>query len=178
MEKIGSTIIEEGIMIKGHIKTRITIRGVVFKDDKVLMLYSKKYNDYIFPGGGIKKGETHEECLKRELYEEVGANKVKMTEPIGYIEEIRHGISGSDSVYNQKSYYYACIIDEIGKPNFVGRENEDILETIYIDINEVINHNNKIIKDENHQQKGFKTVLIRENMALKHIKDKYLKKNL
>lgn len=175
---MGSTIVESGIIIKDDIKTRTTIRGVVFNNDKVLMLYSKKYNDYIFPGGGIKEAESHEECLKRELYEEVGAHKVKMIEPIGYIEEIRHGISGSDSVYNQKSYYYACIIDEIGEPNFVGRENEDVLETVYVEIDEVIKHNNKIVKDKNHQQKGFKTVLIRENTALKYIKDKYLKKNL
>src|SRR5690554_4668 len=178
MKKIGNTIIEDGIIINKTFKTRNTIRGVILSDDKILMLYSEKYDDYIFPGGGIKENETHKQCLKRELYEELGAKKVKVKDFVGYIEEIRYGISGNNSVYNQKSYYYICIIDEVGKPNFKGREQEDILEAQYINIDYVIGHNNKIIKDKNHEQKGFKTVLLRENRVIEHIKKTYFKKNL
>ncbi len=175
--KIGKTIIEDKITIKDIIKTRETVRGVVLKDSKVLMLYSKRFDDYTFPGGGKKENETHEKCLKRELYEEIGALKVELLEFVGYIEEVRHGISGSDSVYNQKSYYYLCNIDEIGKPNFAVREKEDVLVAKFIDLDEAIMHNNRVIKDENHQQKGFKTVLLRENQVLKYIKNIYFKKN-
>ena len=178
IDKIGNTIIEDGIIINGKLKNRETIRGIVIKDNTVLMLYSKNFNDYTFPGGGIKGNENHEECLKRELFEELGAQVLTLIEPVGYIEEVRYGISGNDSVYNQKSYYYICKIDKVGKPNFKGREQEDTLEAQYVDIDYVISHNNKIIKDKNHEQKGFKTVLLRENCALKYIKKTYLKKNL
>ena len=176
--KIGNTIIENGIKDNEKIKQRTTVRAIILYKDRVLMLYSEKYNDFIFPGGGIKKDETHEEALKRELYEEVGARKVEVIKLLGYIEEKRHGISGSDSVYNQKSYYYICKIGQIGEPNFVGREKEDVLKAKYVDIDDVIKHNSKIIKDKNHQQKGFKTVLLRENRVLKYMKRTYLKNNL
>ena len=171
MKKIGNTIIEEGIVINDSLKSRVTVRAVILKDSEVLMLYSNKFDDYIFPGGGIKENESLIEGLNRELYEELGANKVIVIKEIGYTEEIRHGISGSDSVYNQKSYYYICNIEDIGKPNFVGREKEDDLVAIFKDINEVISHNEKTLKDHKHRQKGFKTVLTRENKILRYIKE-------
>lgn len=171
MKKIGNTIIEEGVLINNSLKYRTTVRAVILKENQVLMLYSEMFDDYTFPGGGIKEDESLIEGLKRELYEELGANKINVINELGYIEEIRHGISGSDSVYNQKSYYYICTIEEIGKPNFVGREKEDNLISVYKDINEIISHNEKTLKDHNHQQKGFKTVLIRENRVLKYIKE-------
>ncbi len=171
MKKIGNTIIEEGITVDDSLKSRITVRAVILKDNEVLMIYSKKFNDYIFPGGGIKENESLEDALKRELYEELGANKVTIIKGVGYTEELRHGISGSDSVYNQKSYYYICNIEDIGKPNFVGREKEDDLTAFFKDIDEVILHNELILKDYNHQQKGFKTVLTRENRILKYVKE-------
>lgn len=174
MKKIGNIIIEEGIIINEFIKERTTVRAVILKEDKVLMLYSNKFDDYIFPGGGIKENETHLQTLKRELFEELGAKKVSVIDKLGYVKEIRYGISGTDSTYKQISYYYICTIDSIGKPNFVGREKEDSLIAVWKDIDEVIAHNKEVLKDDNHQQKGFKTVLIRENKVLEYIKENIL----
>ncbi|MBE7074872.1 MAG: NUDIX domain-containing protein [Clostridiales bacterium] len=49
---------------------RETCFGICVKEDKMLLV--KKYEQYSFIGGGIEKGETHEECLKREFIEESG----------------------------------------------------------------------------------------------------------
>ncbi|MEK5390762.1 NUDIX domain-containing protein [Margalitia sp. FSL K6-0131] len=48
---------------------------------------------YVFPGGGIKEGETPEEATIREAYEELGV-KVAIRELIGKLE------------YNGTQYFY------------------------------------------------------------------------
>lgn len=175
MKLIGKRIIENGIKNTSKLKTRDTIRGVIISDGKVLMLYSGLFNDYTFPGGGLKSDENHEEALKREMKEEIGANTVNIIKPIGYTEEVRYGISGSDSIYLQKSYYYLIEVSNILEPVFVGREKEQELESKYVEIDETIKHNEKVNKErEKTDNKGYQTVLIRENMVLEYIKNNYI----
>lgn len=172
MKKIGKTIIEGDLKENEVLKTRNTVRAIILKNNLVYMLYSKLYNDYIFPGGGIKDDENHEEALKRELKEELGANKIKIIKNVGYIEELRYGINKTNSTYKQTSYFYLCEIDSIAAPSYNKREEAQGLTPKWIEISEAINHNNKELltrnKDEN---KGFITVIKRENRILKHIKE-------
>lgn len=44
---------------------RETCFGIVVKDNKLLVVYDQKHNQYSLVGGGIDNGETHEETLKR-----------------------------------------------------------------------------------------------------------------
>lgn len=171
MKKIGNTIIEDGIKTFNNLKDRKTVRAVIIKNNQVLMLYSKLFDDYTFPGGGIKNGENMEEALKRELYEELGANTVKIIKEIGYTEEVRFGIKGSDSTYLQTSYFMLCEIDDIGEPNFVGREKIQGIIPVWVNIDEAIKHNDFINTYERQNSKGFKTVLQRENLVLNYIKE-------
>lgn len=53
---------------------RPAIYGIIIKKDKVLLMPS--WDGYDFPGGGVKLGETLDEALKREVWEETGL-KVK-----------------------------------------------------------------------------------------------------
>ncbi|HKL95546.1 MAG TPA: NUDIX domain-containing protein [Haploplasma sp.] len=174
MIKIGNTIIEPGIKEVDQIKTRTTVRGVLIKDDLVYMLYSKLYNDYTFPGGGVKEDEDLVETLKRELYEEIGAKEVSVSDHLGYTEELRYGISGSNSIYKQTSHYYLCDVTSFGKPNYVGRELEQGLEAKWVNIDEVIKHNELVTKEERTNSKGYQTVLVRENTVLNYIKESLL----
>ena len=48
---------------------------------KYLFSYNKKRNGWEIPGGHIEKGETWMEAVKREMYEETGATKIRV-EPI------------------------------------------------------------------------------------------------
>lgn len=166
MKQIGKTIIESGININLEHKNRSTIRAVIIRDNKVLMLYSSLYNDYTFPGGGIKASETHIDALIRELNEELGAINVDIIKPLGYTLEYRYGINSNDSIYLQKSYFYLVNTKITEQPQFIGREKEQGLHAIYVNPEEIIHHNNKI---NTTRGKGFKTVLIRENIILNYI---------
>lgn len=176
MNKIGNTIVEEGIKENSLYKTRKTVRAVIVDNNKIYMLYSKTYNDYTFPGGGIKDSEDNINALKRELLEELGARTVNIIKNLGYIEELRYGLNDNDNIYLQTSYYYLCEIDDIGHRTLNERELTELSSPMYVDIDKVIKHNNKTLKDDNkHQKKGFKTVLLRENQVLKYIKNNILK---
>jgi len=170
--KIGNTIVEGNLKEDEVLKTRKTVRAIILKDNLVYMLYSSLYNDYIFPGGGIKEDEDHRDALKRELKEELGANKVNVLKYIGFIEELRYGINNNNSTYKQTSYYYICEIDNITTPSYNKREKAQGLIPKWIKIDEAINHNNQelLTRDEKADQ-GFITVIERENRILKYIKE-------
>lgn len=53
-------------------KVRIASRGIVVKDNKILLSHELNTGIYMTPGGGIEANETLEECCVRELREETG----------------------------------------------------------------------------------------------------------
>lgn len=55
-----------------HTKIREACRGIVLSDDKILMTYETKIDQWMIPGGGMEAWESREECLVRELAEETG----------------------------------------------------------------------------------------------------------
>ena len=51
---------------------RPSFRAIIIKNGLIAMVYSKKYDYYKFPGGGIEKNEDILTALKREVLEETG----------------------------------------------------------------------------------------------------------
>lgn len=91
---------------------RYAIRAIVFKNDKLLMSYLTKTGEYKFPGGGMEKGESHEDTLSRETLEETGANIVAIKSCIGFVDQIYPDIYDNKKVFYMRSYYYLCEVDE------------------------------------------------------------------
>ncbi len=173
MRQIGSRITEEGLIQKGTVKERTTVRAIIFNADNMLyMVYSQLFDDYTFPGGGTKPGESLMDALKRELKEEIGANEIEDVQPYGFTEELRYGIKGSDQIYLQTSYYFVCTIASYGAQELVEREVLHGLEPRWINPTHAIHQNQSVMMNELHQQKGLKTVLIRENMVLNDLKER------
>lgn len=55
---------------------RETCFGICEMNGKMLLV--KKNEQFSFIGGGLDKGETHEECLRREFIEESGYELIKI----------------------------------------------------------------------------------------------------
>lgn len=65
----------EKINLKNKFMNSVTrVAGIIIEDGKMLMLLGKNHKELWTPGGKIEAGETDEECLKRELKEELGVN--------------------------------------------------------------------------------------------------------
>ncbi len=58
-------------------ETKTRIAGIVIQDGKILMEIGKGYSELWTPGGKIEGTETDEECLARELREELELELVR-----------------------------------------------------------------------------------------------------
>ncbi|HAX03992.1 MAG: hypothetical protein A2Y45_07235 [Tenericutes bacterium GWC2_34_14] len=165
--RLGVLIIEKGINDYPNPQKRHTVRAIILnKHHHILMVYSNLFDDYTFPGGGIKPFESKEEALKRELKEELGATDLSIKSYVGYTEEIRYGLKNNDKIFHQFSDFYLVEIHEFGPQELMERELWHGLEPRWMNIFDVIKHNEMIKLDERHQQKGLKTVMERELIIL------------
>ena len=165
-------IIEEGLSQASIDKYRTTVRGIMLNEkNQVLMAYSSLFDDYTFPGGGIKGNESEKDTLMRELKEEIGALHVEIIRPIASIKEIKYSIRGTNEVFLQTSNYYQVLIHTFGDPDLVGRENHHGLVATWVNIDDAIKKNQEVMNDRIHQQKGLKTVMKREIQILKLLKE-------
>ena len=53
---------------------RVSCRAIIFDNERMVSMYREKGDRvyYTFPGGGMEKNETEEECVVREVKEEFG----------------------------------------------------------------------------------------------------------
>lgn len=71
---------------------RKAARAIIMKDEKFILIHrikekeGQKIEYYVFPGGGLEMGETFEQAVVRESYEELGI-KVKPEKRLYYLEE-------------------------------------------------------------------------------------------
>lgn len=154
--------------LEGKIFKRISARGIIKKEDKILLMYTKRYNDYTFPGGGVDSEEHLHQCLKRELLEETGAIGVEILKEIGYIEDFRPHPKEEYDLIHELSYFYLCEVEEFSETQLEDYEIKNGMEHLWIDINEAITHNKRVI-EEKHGSLGLS--IIRETNAMEIVRD-------
>lgn len=114
-----------------YTKVREACRGIVIKNEKILLTYEVNTDQWFIPGGGLENNESIQECCVRELAEETGcvveANKQYLTINEYYEEWLFI------------SHYFIC--DHVGETErtLTEREVEVGLEPRWISFNEAIN---------------------------------------
>jgi 8-oxo-dGTP pyrophosphatase MutT (NUDIX family) len=108
--------------LKDFIKSRFSIvkaaGGVVSKKQKLLMIY--RLGKWDFPKGKLDKGETPEECAKREVEEETNV-KVKLG---AHICNTWHTYTQDRKSILKKTYWYA--MDAVNDSGMKPQEEEGI----------------------------------------------------
>jgi len=88
---------------------RPSVRAVIIRDGKVVMVHSRKFNYYKFPGGGMEPGETMEQALIRETREEAGMEIIPGSiRPYGCVPRRQGDSYQHELVFCQDNYYYLC----------------------------------------------------------------------
>ena len=91
---------------------RPSVRAVIIKDGKIALVYSKKYDYYKFPGGGIESGEDHISALKREVLEETGLTIIdKSVKEFGSVLRIQKSRFEENMIFEQDNFYYLCNVE-------------------------------------------------------------------
>ena len=97
---------------------RVSLKALIYDDQNRLLLYRNDLDQWELPGGGWETGESFEDCLKRELSEEIDG---KISE-IGNIEFCYQGKTN-------KGYPKVSIAVNVGLSDFSKKPVEaDLLE--------------------------------------------------
>lgn len=150
---------------------RLATRAIILRGKNILLLYTKRYQDYSLPGGGIEAEETHHDALTRELKEETGARNVKNIKPFGLYEEFRPWHKPEFDIVHIKSYCYTCVVDDVlDKPSLEPHEINNGMSPTWVNIYQAIAHNEKTIAEST--KKGLSVE--RETFLLKVIANELL----
>jgi 8-oxo-dGTP pyrophosphatase MutT (NUDIX family) len=126
---------------------RFASRGVVLKDDKILLVHLKKTDEYKFPGGGVETDESLIESLRREMLEEAGVHLKEVVKELGYIDQIKTDKYDKNQIFCMRSHYYLVHIeDEVTDIQLSQSEQRLGFRPVWVSINEAINTNKKRIE--------------------------------
>lgn len=125
---------------------RRAARGIVLREDRLLLLFTERYNDFSLPGGGVDEGEALDVALARELEEETGARNVRVIEPFGRIDELRPHWQPGFPFMAMQSYVYRCDIDaELGPARMEAYEQAAGMRPEWVRVVDAIAHNRDVV---------------------------------
>ena len=116
--------------IEQYTKLREVCRGIVVRDNKILLTYETNTNQWFIPGGGLESNESLSQCCIRELAEETGC-----------IVEVDKQYLTINEHYDEwlwVSHYFICNYVEKTERTLTQREYEVGLESRWILIDEAI----------------------------------------
>ncbi len=97
----------------GKVFRRDSARCICIRDGKIMMVYSKQYDYYKFPGGGIEEGETLEEAMMREAREEAGLVVIpESAAEYGVVPRANKSSEPGIACFRQDNFYFLCRAEE------------------------------------------------------------------
>ncbi len=126
------------------IVVRKAARAIALRAQKILMLYTQRYDDYSLPGGGLDQDEQIIDGMRRELEEETGAKNIRDIKEFGIYEEFRPWYKSDYDIQHIISFCYTCSVDErLGQTAFEHYEVSNGMKPVWINIHDAIAHNEK-----------------------------------
>ncbi|MCL7945518.1 NUDIX domain-containing protein [Marinobacter sp. ATCH36] len=152
---------------EGRTLRRHAARGIVLRKDKILLLFTERYNDFSLPGGGIDEGEEITIALKRELEEETGARDVQVKDHYGFIEEYRPHWKPEYDLMHMTSHFFTCdVAPELADVRMESYEIANGMKPVWISVSEAMSHNRKVM---GRQEKTMGQSIQRETFMLEKI---------
>ena len=166
--KLLTTLIHPSVTtIDGRIANRRAVRAIVRDGDEILLLYTRRYNDYSLPGGGVDEGEDLTTALRRELCEETGAQEIQILHEYGCIDEYRPSLKPDHDVLYMRSFVYLCQVSrQLGEAKMEHYEIKNGMEARWVKLAEAIDHNEGVIAS---QAASMGMSIQRETWILKHL---------
>ncbi len=158
----------------GTVGKRPSVRGIIFKDGKVAMMHSMKYNYYKLPGGGVEEGENYEETLIREVREESGLIvKKESVKEFGYVRRLEKGLW--ENIFIQENFYYLCDVEDTAvSQDLDDYEAEERFTLEFVTPEHAISVNDNADHGAKNDAQTFKGMLLRENRVLEMINQELL----
>lgn len=152
---------------EGRVLRRHAARGIVLRDDKILLLFTERYNDFSLPGGGIDQDEDVQVALKRELEEETGARDVLVNSHYGFIEEYRPHWKPEYDLMHMTSHFFLCdVAHELSQVRMESYEIANGMRPVWISVTEAMNHNREVML---RQEKSMGQSIQRETFMLEKV---------
>lgn len=121
---------------KGNDWFRYRTGGIIIHDNKMLFVRSAIGDYYYMIGGGVHLGETSQNCIEREVFEETGLNAC-----VDYLavvcENFFRGIGGTiDGLdcHTIEFYYYMKLLDDVSVCNHTTDNGEEL---VWLTIDEI-----------------------------------------
>ena len=152
---------------KLRVLERHAARAIVTREDRILLLYTERYDDFSFPGGGIDAGESPETGLRRELHEETGASDIDIVEHFGFVTEIMPTWKPQWDVMYQTSHWFTCAIgDALGETRLEDYEIANGMSARWVTLKDALNHNRSVIQ---RRPSTMGLSIQRETLVLEHV---------
>lgn len=151
-----------GNAVPAH-QVRETCRGIVMTEDRVLLTYLRKLDQWFIPGGKREEAETLEACCIRELAEETGYRVIPQTHFLTVRETYPKWL--------YISHYFVCSMDGQAQAHLTPYEEQMGLELCWMPLNNALalfSHRAKY--SEREVQRGS---YFREYTALSSFRKKY-----
>jgi 8-oxo-dGTP pyrophosphatase MutT (NUDIX family) len=155
--------------VEGNVLRRQAARGIVLRDQAILLLFTERYNDFSFPGGGIDAGEDLVVGLRRELEEETGAANIRVIGHYGYLEEFRPHWKPDFDLMHMTSHFFTCDVDmKLGEARMEHYERDNGMRPVWVDLREAIAHNRAVMR---RQEQSMGLSIHRETFMLEKVAD-------